>query len=75
MGVQITVEPSRHTFVADADETILEAALRHGLMVPYGCRDGICGACRSKVLSGQVDHGKIPPVGLGPADRERNNFV
>ncbi len=70
MGVQITVEPSRHTFVADADETILEAALRHGLMVPYGCRDGICGACRSKVLSGQVDHGKIPPVGLGPADRE-----
>ncbi len=70
MGFQITVEPGRHTFEADADEPILEAALRHGLMVPYGCRDGICGACRSKVLSGQVDHGKIPPVGLGPAERE-----
>ena len=70
MGFQITVEPSRHVFEAGADEPILEAALRHGLMVPYGCRDGVCGACRSKVLSGQVAYGKIPPVGLGPAERE-----
>jgi CDP-4-dehydro-6-deoxyglucose reductase len=70
MGFQITVEPGRHVFEAGADEPILDAALRHGLMVPYGCRDGVCGACRSKVLSGQVDHGKIPPVGLGPAERE-----
>ena len=70
MAFQISVEPSRQVFEADADEPILEAALRHGLMVPYGCRDGVCGACRSKVLSGQVDHGKIPPVGLGPAERE-----
>ena len=70
MGFQITVEPGRHVFEAGADEPILDAALRHGLMVPYGCRDGVCGACRSKVLSGQVDHGKIPPVGLGPSERE-----
>ena len=35
-----------------------------------GCEHGVCGACRCKVLSGRVDHGSIPPVGLGPAERE-----
>jgi len=58
MSHQIKVSPSGHQFVAEADETILEAALRQGLSIPYGCRDGACGACKGKVLDGQIDHGK-----------------
>lgn len=58
MSHQITVSPSGHQFVAEADETLLEAALRQGLTLPYGCRDGACGVCKGKVLSGSVDHGK-----------------
>ena len=34
------------------------------------CTDGACGACRGKVLSGQVDHGKAQEHALSPADRE-----
>jgi len=69
MGFQISVQPSQHVFQAEADETILDAALRQGLMLPYGCRDGACGACRGKVLSGQVDHGKAQIHALGEDDR------
>ena len=58
MSHQITVQPSGRQFVADADESILDAALRQGLTMPYGCKDGACGSCKGKVLTGSVDHGK-----------------
>lgn len=58
MSYQVTVQPSGRQFVAEADETILDAALRQGLTMPYGCKDGACGACKGHVQSGAVDHGK-----------------
>lgn len=69
MGFQISVQPSRHVFQAEEGETILDAALRQGLLLPYGCRDGACGSCRGKVLSGQIDHGKAQIHALSEADR------
>lgn len=69
MSHQISVTPSGHKFVAEADETILEAALRQGLTMPYGCRDGACGACKGKVLSGSVDHGKAQAHALNDAEK------
>lgn len=57
MPFQITIQPSEHKFTPEADETILEAALRHGFTLPYGCRNGACGSCKGKVISGQVDYG------------------
>ena len=69
MGHLITVQPSGQTFQAEADETLLDAALRQGLMLPYGCRNGSCGACRGKVLAGQIDHGQAQTVTLSEADR------
>ena len=70
MGFRITVQPSRHTFLAGDDETLLDAALRQGLMLPYGCRDGVCGACRGKVLAGRIDHGRAQISTLGDAERK-----
>ena len=58
MSYQVTVQPSGKQFSAEADETLLDAALRQGLTLPYGCKDGACGACKGKVISGHVDHGK-----------------
>jgi len=58
MSYQITVQPSGREFAAESGETLLDAALRQGLTLPYGCKDGACGACKGKVLSGKVDHGK-----------------
>ena len=70
MGFQVTVLPSRHRFSCEADETILDAALRQGVNLPYGCRDGGCGACRAKVASGQVDHGAARAGVLSAAERD-----
>jgi CDP-4-dehydro-6-deoxyglucose reductase len=58
MSYQITVQPSGREFAAESGETLLDAALRQCLTLPYGCKDGACGACKGKVLSGKVDHGK-----------------
>ena len=69
MGFKITVQPSQHIFEAEPDETILAAALRQGLTLPYSCRDGVCGACRGRIVSGRVDHGKAQNLALSEADR------
>ncbi len=57
MSFKTTIQPSRHSFPVDADETILEAALEHGYVLPYSCRNGACGVCKGKVLEGSVDFG------------------
>jgi len=53
----ITTVPGGHEVIAREGETVLEAALRQGLSLPYQCRDGACGACKGKILSGTVDYG------------------
>ena len=55
---QITLQPSGHTFKVANDETILDAALRQGIGLPYGCRNGACGSCKGKIVAGEIDYGK-----------------
>ncbi len=56
MTFQITVQPSGHQFQCDADETVLAAAVRAGVGLPYGCKNGACSSCKGKVVSGSVTH-------------------
>ncbi len=56
MSFSVTVEPSGHTFTAEKGETILEAADRQGVSLPYGCRNGACGSCASVLVSGSVSY-------------------
>jgi len=57
MSFTVTVQPSGRTFSVDRDEPILAAAIRQGVGLPYGCRDGACGSCKSRLLEGRVIHG------------------
>ena len=57
MSFQITVEPSGRNFQADSDEILLTAGIRQGIGLPYGCKDGACGSCKCKVISGEVSMG------------------
>lgn len=68
MTFQVTVTPSGRQFTCDDDETVLSAALRHGIGLPYGCKNGACGSCRGKVLSGRVLHGSHQQRALSEAD-------
>ncbi|MCW8907826.1 MAG: CDP-6-deoxy-delta-3,4-glucoseen reductase [Sedimenticola sp.] len=56
MSFNVTVEPSGHTFTTERGETILEAADRQGVSLPYGCRNGACGSCASTLVSGSVSY-------------------
>ncbi len=68
MSVHVTIQPSGHQFTLNEGETVLQAALREGVGLPFGCRSGACGSCKGKVLSGQVDHGNYQPTALSPED-------
>ncbi len=57
MTFEITIKPSDHRFPCEADETVLAAAMRADLMLPYGCRNGACGSCKGRILAGDVDYG------------------
>lgn len=69
MGFRIRLEPVGKTFDSREDETVLDAALRSGVLLPYGCRDGLCGACRGRVLSGEFDHGSAAVQALSETER------
>jgi CDP-4-dehydro-6-deoxyglucose reductase len=54
MNHRVVVHPSGRSFEVPEGETVLEAAVRQGINLPYGCRNGACGSCKGKVLQGQV---------------------
>jgi len=54
MTAQVQIQPSGHEFFVEGNDTLLEAALRAGLSLSYGCSIGNCGQCKAKLLSGQV---------------------
>lgn len=54
MPIQLTIEPSKQIIPVEDGETLLEAALRAGFNMPYGCKNGACGACKGRLLSGEV---------------------
>jgi CDP-4-dehydro-6-deoxyglucose reductase len=66
---KITLQPSGNTFNARTDETILEAALRQGVGLPYGCRNGACGSCKGSLISGDFDYGSYQERTLRPEER------
>lgn len=67
---QVTIKPSNHSFTAGENETVLAAALREGITLPYGCRNGACGACKGKILEGRVDYGNPQPFVLAEFEKK-----
>ncbi len=70
MSFTITLKPSERAFPVDADEAILPAAIRQGIGLPYGCRDGACGSCKSRLLQGHVVHGPHQSKALSAAEED-----
>lgn len=61
---QVTVQPQGRTFEVSEGETILDAALRQNVILPYGCRSGNCGTCQVKLQSGDFHYPHGDPPGL-----------
>ena len=54
----VVFSKSEQQVICDADETILEAALREAVVLPYGCQMGVCGQCKLRKISGEVSYEK-----------------
>ncbi|MDX9968753.1 MAG: CDP-6-deoxy-delta-3,4-glucoseen reductase [Hydrogenophaga sp.] len=74
MTFTITVEPSGRSFSSSPEETILAAGIRQGVGLPYGCKDGACGSCKCKLVSGQVTHGPHQSKALS-AEEEAAGYI
>ena len=64
----VTVQPSGRHFDVAPGEAILEAGIRQNIGLPYGCKDGACGSCKCKMLSGRVVHGPHQDKALSPQE-------
>jgi CDP-4-dehydro-6-deoxyglucose reductase len=71
MTFQVTVQPSGRQFTCDEGETILTAAIRAGVGLPYGCKNGACGSCKGKLVEGAVTHGVHQERALSGAEEEK----
>lgn len=70
MTFTVTVQPAERSFDVARDEAILPAAIRQGIGLPYGCKDGACGTCKSRLLEGRVIHGAHQHKALSVEEEE-----
>ena len=68
MTFKVSIQPAGLSFEVARDEAILPAALRAGVGLPYGCRDGACGSCKSRLIEGRVIHGVHQSKALSDAE-------
>src|SRR6266480_1586085 len=71
MGHRVTLKPSAHSFEVPEGQSILQAGLDAGFMMPYSCRTGVCRTCRGTLLEGRVDYGAVHPTYLPDSDKAK----
>ena len=69
-GHMLTIEPLGEDIEVAEGQTILDACLRAGIFLPHACGHGLCGACKTDVVAGEVDHGAASPFALMDFERE-----
>jgi len=72
MSAHVVLRPSRHEFFVDGADSLLDAALRSGLALNYGCSNGNCGLCKARVVSGQVQKIRHHDYVLSEAEKQQS---
>lgn len=54
MSHQVKLKSANYSFTAESHESILDAAIRSGVPLNYGCSNGNCGLCKARVISGET---------------------
>ncbi len=75
MAAQVKVLPTGEEFFVEGGDTILEAALRAGIPLAYGCSSGQCGTCRARVVSGEIRQIRPTEYKLSEAARARGEAL
>jgi len=72
---KIALADSQEHFACAADDTIMRAALRAGIGMPYECNVGSCGTCKVELVSGAVASNWPQAPALGERDRSRGRVL
>lgn len=75
MSYQVTIEPTGDVIEVEDGQTILQAALRQGVWLPFACGHGTCATCKVQVLDGEVDIGAASPFALMDVEREEGKVL
>lgn len=72
---KVTIKNSGHTFDVRPSQTVLQAAIDAGINLPYGCRNGACGSCKAKLISGKVMHNDYQTSAMSDAELATGNTL
>ncbi len=75
MPVTVRLVPGGTTFKVAEHETVLAAALRQGIHLPYGCHGGSCAQCRARMAAGEVAYPDGLPLALAAPDLNRGEAL
>ena len=72
---KVTIKNSGHSFDVRPSQTVLAAAIDAGINLPYGCRNGACGSCKAKLVSGKVMHNDYQSSAMSDAELAAGNTL
>lgn len=72
MSYTIIIEPSGLQIRCEEGESILDAALRNGINLHYGCRNAVCGVCKGVLLEGNVHYADFETPGISEGERRQS---
>ena len=67
----VRIENTPYQFEVEEGESVLQAALRQNINMPWGCGDGLCGVCMGQVVQGKIVYPNGPPMALFEEDAEQ----
>ncbi|RNL58810.1 NADH:ubiquinone reductase (Na(+)-transporting) subunit F [Zhongshania marina] len=75
MSYNVTIQPTGDQICVEEGQTILQAALRQGVWLPFACGHGTCATCKVQVLDGDVDVGAASPFALMDVERDEGKVL
>lgn len=75
MSYRVTIEPTGDQIEVEEGQTILDAALRQGVWLPFACGHGTCATCKCQLLEGDVDIGDASPFALMDMERDEGKIL
>ena len=75
MSYNVTIEPTGEVIEVEEGQTILQAALRQGVWLPFACGHGTCATCKVQVVEGEVDIGAASPFALMDIERDERKVL
>lgn len=75
MSFEISISEQDIKFICEPQQTVLDAALNHGITLSYGCRNGQCGSCKGHLISGLVGYPDGQPGGISEEEMQQGEAL